>query len=125
MDKIYRLWLPVLGWAGLIFVLSSIPNLRSSLSYDLFMRKIAHIIEYAILTFLLLRAFQHSFNLTVLDLVVYPIIIAIIYAISDEFHQTFVIGRRCEFKDVLIDCVGVFGLYLTILIIRRFRELKK
>jgi len=31
-----------------------------------------------------------------------------IYAVSDEIHQTFVPGRSCEFRDMLIDSAGVF-----------------
>lgn len=125
MDKIYRLWLPVIGWAYLIFFLSSIPNLRSNLSCDFFLRKFAHIIEYAVLTFLLLRAFQHSFRVSVLDLVIYPMIIAVIFASTDEYHQTFVVGRHGEFKDVLIDCVGVIGIYIAIFLINKLNETKK
>lgn len=34
------------------------------------------------------------------------LVIYIIYAVSDEFHQLFVPGRGAQLKDVLIDCAG-------------------
>ncbi len=35
-----------------------------------------------------------------------PWLIAVIYAITDEFHQSFVPGRACQFRDVCIDSAG-------------------
>lgn len=37
----------------------------------------------------------------------YGAILAVVYAISDEWHQTFVPGRGGRATDVLIDCMGV------------------
>ena len=52
-----KLWGPVIVWAGLIFALSSMPSLNSGLgTWDDVLRKCAHVTEYAILGFLLLRA---------------------------------------------------------------------
>jgi len=103
MRKFFRYWLPVLVWAGLIFILSSIPHLESGLKQDFLLRKIAHILEYAILTFLLLRAsgFKNSKS------IVLAAIIAFLYALSDEYHQTFVLGRRGRVEDVIIDSIGI------------------
>jgi VanZ family protein len=36
------------------------------------------------------------------------IIISVIYAISDEFHQLFVLGRNFAISDILTDSAGVF-----------------
>ncbi len=42
-----------------------------------------------------------------------------ISAVLDEWHQSFVPGRYCSFKDVLIDsCGGIFGLCVLYLICR-------
>lgn len=38
--------------------------------------------------------------------VVIALIICMIYAVTDEFHQLFVLGRGAQVKDVLIDLVG-------------------
>lgn len=55
---ILLLWLPVALWCGLIFFLSSIPDLRIPALgvWDFIFRKIAHFIEYAALTILIYRA---------------------------------------------------------------------
>ena len=36
------------------------------------------------------------------------VIIALVYAVSDEFHQLFVPGRACSFSDFLVDSAGIF-----------------
>jgi VanZ family protein len=96
-------WLPVVLWAGVIFGLSSIPSLSSGLgTWDLVLRKGAHITEYAILALLLARALQHELPAFALGL---------FYAMSDEVHQHFVRGRHAAPLDVAIDSVGlVIGL---------------
>jgi len=37
------------------------------------------------------------------------LIIAIIYAFTDEFHQLFINGRSASIKDVLTDTIGIFS----------------
>ncbi len=106
MKKFLKYWLPVIIWAGIIFTLSSIPNLESGLEQDFTLRKIAHILEYAILTFLLLRAFQPNVNQRK-KILILTAIIAFIYALSDEFHQTFIFGRKGRLEDVAIDSIGI------------------
>ena len=47
------------------------------------------------------------------------------YAVTDEFHQSFVPGRSCELRDVMIDSCGVLtGVLLVTLVewIRRAKE---
>lgn len=94
-----RYWLPVLVWAGLIFALSSVPDLGTGLGgWDLVLRKIAHTAEYAILGALLVRATGRAGLAFALGT---------LYAISDEIHQSFVPGRLGSSFDVAIDAVGV------------------
>jgi Predicted integral membrane protein len=91
-------WLPVLVWAGVIFALSSIPSLSSGLgAWDTVLRKGAHMTEYAILACLLVRATASS---------AWAFGLAVAYAATDEFHQTFVHGRHGSPIDVGIDAVG-------------------
>jgi VanZ family protein len=106
------MWLPVVAWAALIFALSSIPDLGTGLGgWDLVLRKVAHAGEYAVLGALLLRATARpgvAFALGVL------------YAISDEVHQSFVQGREGSPLDVALDSVGVaVGLVLWQLVLAR------
>jgi VanZ family protein len=92
-------WLPVIVWAGVIFVLSSIPSLSSGLgTWDLVLRKGAHLAEYSILGLLLLRALGRE---------VPAFVLAVAYAVSDEVHQHFVPGRNASPADVAVDAAGV------------------
>ena len=92
-------WGPVVAWAALIFVLSSIPHLGTGLGgWDLVLRKLAHAAEFAVLGFLLLRATGRERP---------ALALGIAYAISDELHQHFVPGRFGSPLDVALDAVGV------------------
>ena len=94
-----RDWLPVLVWAAVIFVFSSIPDLGTGLGgWDLVLRKLAHTAEYAILGALLVRATARAWPAFGLG---------VLYAASDEIHQMFVTGRHGTPVDVAIDAVGV------------------
>jgi VanZ family protein len=94
-----RAWGPVVLWAAVIFAFSSIPSLGTGLgTWDLVLRKIAHLTEYAILGALLVRALRHP---------KIAILVGALYATSDEFHQHFVRGRHAACYDVVIDTVGV------------------
>ena len=109
-----RLWLPVVVWAGVIFFFSSIPYLRTGFEYDFLLRKLAHITEYLVFTFLLYRAFAGSFNMNLSRLFIYPVVFSFLYAISDEIHQYFVSGRNCSNQDVLIDGIGIIGFFILV-----------
>ena len=91
-------WLPVVAWAGVIFAISSIPNLGTGLGvWDLVLRKLAHATEYAVLGLLLARAVA----------LVPAFALGVLYAASDELHQHFVAGREGAPHDVAIDAFGV------------------
>jgi VanZ family protein len=105
-------WLPALCWMAVIFVLSSFPGspLLDMGPFDFAFKKTAHVVEYAILYFLLFRAF-HS-TLPSRKAFIFSAIIGVLYAISDEYHQTFVPLREGRVRDVIIDSVGFFLMYL-------------
>jgi VanZ family protein len=105
-SRVLSAWLPVIAWAGLIFTLSSIPDLGTGLGgWDLVLRKLAHATEFAILGVLLLRAIgrvRPAFGL------------AAAFAVTDEIHQAFVPGRQASPLDVVIDVTGIaIGLALA------------
>ncbi|OWK27258.1 MAG: hypothetical protein US76_00970 [Parcubacteria group bacterium GW2011_GWA2_38_13b] len=102
-------WLPVFFWMGVIFYLSGQPDLSSGLPhfYDWVLRKAAHITEYFILTFLLARALSRNFNPK--KALLLSAIIALTYAFSDEYHQTFIYGRLGSIKDIGIDGIGIIS----------------
>jgi VanZ family protein len=105
--KTLSLWLPVVCWMALIFGLSSIPHLSSGLgTWDLVLRKGAHMTEYAILAVLLWRALRNELA---------ALAVAIVYAGTDELHQAFVRGRHASPVDVAIDALGAsVGLLLLL-----------
>ena len=88
-------------------------------------RKTAHFTIYLILG-LLVTTLLKEYNLNNRKIIIYSILICMIYAISDEIHQTFVIGRSGELKDIIIDtCGSTVGIILTIKTIKNnFKTLK-
>ncbi len=101
-------WIPAVFWAGLIFYLSSIPNLQSGLEQDFILRKLAHVFEYFVLA--LLVAFgilKGKINNLTKKKAITIFILTFLYAVSDEIHQSFVPTRNGSFKDVLIDSFGI------------------
>jgi VanZ family protein len=92
---------PPLALMGVIFFFSAQPDLSTGLgTWDLILRKAAHMAEYGLLWFLWYRALELGSPLP-------AVAITLAYAASDEFHQTFVEGRHGTPVDVLIDAAGV------------------
>ena len=83
-------------------------------------RKTAHFTLYFILG-LLIISFLKEFGLSKKSIII-SIIVVLLYACSDEIHQTFVAGRSGEVLDVLIDTVG--GSLATILYYLIYRRKK-
>lgn len=117
---IFFYWLPVLFWCAGIYFLSGIPSLRSELpdGWDLILRKLAHITEYAVLTFLFFRAASQSIGKR--RAIAYAALFALTFALSDEYHQTFIAGRSGNAVDVTIDSLGIF--LAVFLIDKRFLD---
>jgi VanZ family protein len=107
-------WLPVLFWCAGIYYLSDIPSLRSDLpgGWDYILRKFAHITEYAVLVFLFYRAASQGVGRR--RAIAYAALFAFTFALSDEYHQSFIIGRSGNAVDVSIDSLGIF---LSVLLI--------
>ncbi|MCX5679534.1 MAG: VanZ family protein [Candidatus Omnitrophica bacterium] len=112
-----RFWAPVFLWAAAIFYLSSIsPEYFPQVPIQ-HADKIVHFIEYAVFGWLLIRAFKHSRpRVGDVMLVAASVILITAFAMSDEWHQSFVHGRVGDFSDVVLDTissgVGIF-FYLT------------
>jgi VanZ family protein len=147
LGRFFKYWLPLVFWMCVIFCASTglgrpdntsriiVPLLRwldPHMSEEMidtihhYIRKAAHFTEYAILGVLLWRfvyfdpamaAYRtRSFGMALL--------LAALYASSDEFHQKFVPGRESAVGDVAIDTCGAgFGL-VTVWSIRRLRPKK-
>ena len=97
--KILR-FVPAILWMGFIFYLSTqqTTSIHGSVTQRFYILKSFHLIEYGTLAILLYFA-TLKYNLTVL--------VAYLYALSDEFHQRFTPGRTSKFTDTLIDLLGI------------------
>jgi VanZ family protein len=99
------LWLPPIVLMGVIFAFSAQPSLDSGLgTIDHIGRKLVHFAEYALLCFLWWRALKEVTNPRRAALLAF--VLASAYAVTDEFHQTFVEGRHGNPLDWLIDSAG-------------------
>jgi VanZ family protein len=113
----FKYWLPLLAWMGVIFYFSS--RQRVSVSPEYFLNflffKTLHVLEYAMMFFLSYRAFGTT---TRSDPRLWRYALAymfvILYAVSDEIHQTFVPTREGRLRDVIIDALGAIIAWLTI-----------
>lgn len=99
------LWGPVGLQMAVIFVASSIPDLGGlpgGMS-----DKSGHGIGYAILGALLLRALAGGrLRGITWQRAAAALLLATLYGVSDEFHQSFVPGRSPDRLDVLADSIG-------------------
>jgi VanZ family protein len=110
-------WLPPVLLMGLIFYLSSRSGLPHFRSYDFVIKKGAHFSEYGALYLLLFRALYLSGSKPSkpsLSLYVLPGIIAVLFAVSDEIHQSFVPLRHPAARDVLIDAAGIVVMTIVV-----------
>lgn len=119
--KIGCYYLPWLSLMAVIFYLSSIPELVivEESSWDLLLRKLAHVLVYFFLYLLTFRLFVKE---KIGKPFLFSAIFTIIYAISDEYHQTFVFGRVGAVSDVAIDSLGVLAGYLLLSNYRALRD---
>jgi len=83
----------------------SLPVTTKEGEINLFLRKNAHAFEYLILALLISNAFFCN-KYRGKGAIVYILFIYIFYAVTDEFHQLFVVGRTSQVSDVLIDFSG-------------------
>ena len=81
-------------------------------------RKAAHFSAYALICALTLCACL-SLQFKALTSAVTAISYSLLFSISDEIHQSFVPGRSCEFRDVMIDLSGAVVGAMFILLVRK------
>ncbi len=110
-------WLALVLWMGLIFFLSSRPDLPKAAEpwLELLSKKTAHFLAYATLAVLAHHALRLTWpQWTPRRHVLAALVIAVLYACSDEFHQSFVPNRNAALTDVMIDTLGAsVGLLLV------------
>ena len=104
-----RLWLPALVWMGVIFGFSAWPiNHEAQFSWlDFIIKKTAHVTEYAILYFLVYRAWSNQGKSATTKIFIASLVLSFFYALSDEWHQTLTPGREGKLRDVGFDSLGM------------------
>lgn len=83
----------------------SVESLGGASFVEFFIRKAAHLGSYALLAALLVYALSGGSTSNRRNLI-YAILIAFLYACTDELHQSFTPGRTAMVQDVLLDTVG-------------------
>ena len=136
LDKLKKILSIVLliFWCFLIFYFSNQPGSVSDVSSGVIVniikkiipgnyhtitfivRKLAHVSIYFILYLLTFNCFK-KFNVSK-----YAFYFCLLYAISDEIHQLFIVNRSCELRDILIDTTGITLAYLITKKIRKNKE---
>lgn len=105
--------LPPLVWMGLIYWVSDRPDIPSAPAplWDFVLKKSLHALAYAILLGLWWRALKPVDPLggAGIRALLVALAITLLWAASDEWHQTFVPGRSGRVRDVMIDGAGALA----------------
>ncbi|MBZ5749109.1 VanZ family protein [Metabacillus rhizolycopersici] len=113
MKKLLITILPFL-YMVLIWILSSNPAdalIETPFSFDDLMKESLHLIEFAILYWLIVFAFM-AHNKWSERASLFAAIVAILYGLTDEIHQSFVPARSATLIDFIKDTIGVVVSYL-------------
>ncbi len=98
-------------------------NIIASLQF--IVRKTAHLTLYLILGAFALLHFSTYSRLTLILKVFSSLLLSVLYAVSDEYHQTYILGRSGEIRDVIIDSLGaVIGILIVLVIYKIFKAIK-
>ncbi len=99
-------WLPALVVMIVIFLLSSLPsNEVPDFGFlDSLIKNGGHFLGYALLGLTYSYALPHRLSGRSKNVLV--IVLALLYALSDEFHQSFVPGRSPSWIDIAVDGLG-------------------
>ena len=105
--RFLRYWLPVLVYVGLIFAVSSLPQLEPPIRlHDA--DKLAHVAEYGVLGYLLVRALRSSERWSApLAGGMLALAIGLAIGAGDELYQALVPGRDSTALDWIADATGL------------------
>jgi VanZ family protein len=103
--------------------LISIKTLGLTGFVEFFIRKSAHVTEYAIMGVLIYLSLRMIFQ-RFIGISLVSISLCYIYAVTDEYHQSFVADRTPLFADVLLDTGGAaIGILLFMILSKMFQFL--
>ena len=94
---------PALAVMVALFALSSVPGSNAPSAVP---DKLAHLAVYAVLGYAMQRAFHGNARPPRTAIVALAALAAVLYGITDEYHQTFVEGRTASLADLGFDALG-------------------
>jgi len=98
---------------------------ESIASVHLAIRKSAHLVEYAILALLALRAFRVSLDRPLAWLAAASLVLALVVAVVDESRQAAAANRTGALSDVALDMGGAVSALALARAVRRLGSLRK
>jgi VanZ family protein len=105
--RFFKYHLPVIVYAAMILVVSSIPNLKTPLVRMPGGDKAVHFLEYGILALLTFRSVRHwKSGMTLKQTALSAMALVAIFPIIDESVQSFIPGRSPEIYDFWADICG-------------------
>lgn len=143
----WKQWIPALIWIGVICVEStdmmSAANtgsilfavvarivghveLTTLMEWNHVLRKLGHVVGYAILSWLLFRAWRATLPSPIGRLWAFAwarlaFWMTVVVASLDEFHQSFIPSRTGRWQDVVLDSAAALGLQILLYVILRTR----
>ena len=106
-SKFWQYWLPVLLYIVVIFAVSSISGFHAPSGFSS-VDKVAHILEYSILAFLIIRACKGSGLVASNSVaVLFAVVVGLTVGLSDELFQATVPGRMSDPADYAADAAGL------------------
>jgi len=113
---------PLILYAILVIGVSSVRNLRGPHVDFIALDKLAHFVEYALFALLTWRSFSNlSSRLSANTALLLSLLFLAVFALIDEYFQSFIPGRHADAADWATDILGAF-LVLALLWIRRRRK---
>lgn len=105
---------------GYIFYLSSHPVAEIVKWFPIIARlKLVHMVEYGFLYYLYWWALRKTTSFDNTEAFSVAFMLTLIYGLTDEFHQIFVIGRTARLMDAIANMVGAVVVQAGILSARK------
>jgi VanZ family protein len=130
-------WIPVILLMGTIYVLSAQPKFAPPApttdvyfsgvipvfpgSWDTLIKKTEHMLIYGLLALLNLRALM-LLKVPIQTAYYAALVLTLTFALTDELHQRFVMGRSASGTDIVID---FFGALIALLAARQLYNLRQ
>jgi len=102
--NMYKDALILAAYCSLIFYLSHQSTLPMPMGFP-HQDKLVHATAYGVMAVLAWRSFVHM-NQTKRSILCFTLLFCSLYGVSDEFHQSFIVGRDADVLDWLADTLG-------------------